>query len=115
MESMTEEEAFALDEHYTSNPPKVDITKARIRIPMIRIDNTTAEYLTQEAKISQKKPEEIIGNLVREKLAEAHTYSFAPPRLCEKKIRKIKTTENTEEEFLSLTTRAAINSVKREE
>ena len=68
MENMTEEEAFALDEYYTKNPPKVDITKARIRIPMVRIDNVTAEYLVEKAKASQKKPEEILCGLVREKL-----------------------------------------------
>jgi hypothetical protein len=27
---MTDEEAFALDEYYTKNPPKVDPSKARI-------------------------------------------------------------------------------------
>ena len=68
MESMTEEEAFALDEHYTHNPPKVDPLKARIRIPMVRIDSDTAKYLVEKAKASQKKPEEILGGLVREKL-----------------------------------------------
>ena len=61
MERMTDEEAFALDEYYTKNPPKVDPSKARIRIPMIRIDNVTAEYLEKEVKVSHKKPEEIIG------------------------------------------------------
>jgi hypothetical protein len=69
MESMTEEEAFALDEYYTKNPPKVDPSKARIRIPMVRIDTVTAEYLVQKAKASHKKPEEILGSLVREKIA----------------------------------------------
>jgi hypothetical protein len=69
METMTEEEAFALDEYYTNNPPKVDPSKARIRIPMVRIDNITAEYLSEKARASHKKPEEILGNLVREKLA----------------------------------------------
>jgi hypothetical protein len=69
METMTEEEAFALDEYYTNNPPKVDPSKARIRIPMVRIDNITADYLIEKAKTSHKKPEEILGNLVREKLA----------------------------------------------
>jgi hypothetical protein len=69
MESMTEEEAFALDEYYTKNPPKVDKSKARIRIPMVRIDNVTAEYLAEKAKVSQRKPEEILGSLVREKIA----------------------------------------------
>ena len=61
MERMTEEEAFALDEYYIKNPPKVDPSKARIRIPMVRIDNVPAEYLAKEAKTSHKRPEEIIG------------------------------------------------------
>jgi len=69
MERMTEEEAFALDEYYTKNPPKVDPSKARIRIPMVRIDNATADYLAKEIRVSHKKPEEIIGGLVMEKLA----------------------------------------------
>ena len=71
MERMTEEEAFALDEYYTKNPPKVDPSKARIRIPMVRIDNVTAEYLAKEAKASNKKPEDIINGLVMEKLIKA--------------------------------------------
>ena len=70
MERMTEEEAFALDEYYTNNPPKVDPSKARIRIPMVRIDSITAEYLSKEVKTTQKKPEEIISGLVMEKLAK---------------------------------------------
>jgi len=35
---MTDEEAFALDEYYTKNPPKVDPSKVRIRIPLVRLD-----------------------------------------------------------------------------
>jgi hypothetical protein len=66
---MTEEEAFALDEYYTKNPPKVDPSKARIRIPMVRVDNTTAEYLVEEARATNKKPEEILASLVQEKIA----------------------------------------------
>jgi hypothetical protein len=69
METMTEEEAFALDEYYTNNPPKVDPAKARIRIPMVRIDDTTAESLAEKAKATHKKPEEILGNLVREQIS----------------------------------------------
>ena len=69
---MTEEEAFALDEYYTKNPPKVDPSKARIRIPMVRVDDVTAEYLSKEAKASNKKPEDIIGDMVLEKLAKAY-------------------------------------------
>jgi hypothetical protein len=71
MKTMTEEEAFALDEYYTNNPPNVDPSKARIRIPMVRIDSVTAEYITEQAKTSHQKPEEILGLLVREKLAAA--------------------------------------------
>ena len=71
MERMTEEEAFALDEYYTKNPPKVDPSKARIRIPMVRVDKVTADYIAKEVKVSHKKPEEIIGGLVMEKLAKA--------------------------------------------
>jgi hypothetical protein len=69
MKTMTEEEAFALDEYYTQNPPKVDPSKARIRIPMVRIDTVTAEYLAQEAKSAHKTPTEIISDMVQERLA----------------------------------------------
>jgi len=58
MPKMTDEEAFALDEYYTKNPPKVDPTKARVRIPLVRVDNASAEYLTKETKTMHKKPEE---------------------------------------------------------
>jgi hypothetical protein len=68
MEIMTDEEAFALDEYFTMNPPKVDPSKARIRIPLVRIDNVSAEYLAKEAKVTHKKPGEIISSLIMEKL-----------------------------------------------
>ena len=67
---MTDEEAFALDKYYTENPPKVDPSKARIRIPLIRVDKISAEYLANEAKATHKKPEEIISNLIKEKLSK---------------------------------------------
>jgi len=69
METMTEEEAFVLTEYYSKNPPKVDPSKARLRIPMVRVDNATAEYLAEKAKATHKKPEEILGILVREQIA----------------------------------------------
>ena len=68
---MTEEEAFALDEYYTNNPPKVDPSKVRISVPMVRLDNITAEYLAEKAKATHEKPEKILSNLVREKLARS--------------------------------------------
>ena len=68
MEVMTDEEAFALDEYYIENPPKVDPSKARIRIPLVRLDNASAEYLAKEAKATHKKPEEIISEMVQERI-----------------------------------------------
>jgi hypothetical protein len=65
---MTDEEAFALDEYYTQNPPKVDPSKARIRIPLVRLDNASAEYLAKEAKATHKKPEEIINEMIQERI-----------------------------------------------
>ena len=65
---MTDEEAFALDEYYTKNPPKVDPSKARIRIPLVRVDSASAEYFAKEAKATHKKPEEIISEMVQERI-----------------------------------------------
>ena len=64
MEIMTDEEAFALSEHYTKNPPSVDPSKARIRIPLVRLDSISAEYLAKESKAAHKKPAEIIEEVV---------------------------------------------------
>jgi hypothetical protein len=71
METMTEEEAFALDEYYTNNPPEVDPLKARIRIPMVRVDSRTAEYLLTLSRTTHKTPEEIVSELVRERIADS--------------------------------------------
>jgi hypothetical protein len=70
MEKMTDEEAFALAEYYAQNPPKVDPSKARKRNLMVRVDDITAKYLIEMAKTSNKKPEEIIESMVRERIAE---------------------------------------------
>ena len=69
MERMTDEEAFALAEYYAQNPPKVDPSKARRRNLMVRVDSVTANYLIEAAKTSHQKPEEIIGSMVRERMA----------------------------------------------
>jgi len=44
---MKDEEAFALDEYYTKNPPKVDPSKARVRIPLDRLKNASLLKLLQ--------------------------------------------------------------------
>jgi hypothetical protein len=69
METMTEEEAFVLDEYYTNNPPRVDPSKARIRISVVRIDSRTAEYLLSLSRTTHKTPEEIVSELVQERIA----------------------------------------------
>jgi hypothetical protein len=69
MEDMTEAEAYALDEYYTNNPPAVDPSKARIRIPMVRVDSLTAEHLLSLAHKTRKTPEEIVSELVRKRIA----------------------------------------------
>jgi len=68
---MTEEEAFALDKYYTDNPPKVDPAKARIRIPMIRLDDVTAKYLYEKALSSNRTPADIVSDMVQKELAKA--------------------------------------------
>jgi hypothetical protein len=69
METMTEEEAFALDEYYTHNPPKAAPSKARARIPMVRIDSRTAEDLLSPSRTTRKTPEGIVSKLVQERVA----------------------------------------------
>jgi len=68
METMTEEEAFALDEHYTKNPPSVDPGKARFRIPLIRLDEASAAYITAKARETNKTPTAIISEMVQKEL-----------------------------------------------
>ena len=71
LEIMTDEEAFTLSEYYTKKPPKVDPSKARIRIPLVRLDGISAEYLAKESKATHKNPTELISELVQEKIAAA--------------------------------------------
>lgn len=76
MARMTEEEAFALDEELTKNPPKVDPSKkggifTRQRNMIESLDRVSADYITTRAMATNKMPFEIIGELVREKIAVA--------------------------------------------
>ena len=69
MPRMTEEEAWALDEEVTKNPPRVDPVKARHISRMVAIDDFTADYIMSVSIGSHKTPTEIIGEIVREKAA----------------------------------------------
>jgi hypothetical protein len=66
---MTEEEAWALDEEVTKNPPHVDPSKARHVSRMVALDDFSAEYLMSVSTVTHKTPSEIIGEMVRERAA----------------------------------------------
>jgi len=72
MKTMTDEEADALDEYYTKNPPRVDPRKnggfARKSFKMVAVDDFSAEYLMTKALSDHKTPEQIISEMVRERL-----------------------------------------------
>jgi hypothetical protein len=73
MADMTDEEYDALDEYYTQHPPEVDPAKARYRVPrgeqLVQLDDFSAAYLNSRADAAHKTPAEIIGDLIREKIA----------------------------------------------
>ena len=73
MKTMTDEEADALDEYYTKNPPKVDPRKnggfAAKSFKMIALDDLSANYLITKALADHKTPTEIISEMIRERIA----------------------------------------------
>ena len=75
MKEMSDEEADALDEYYTKNPPKVDLSKnggfANKSFRMVALDRFSEDYLITKAIADHKTPTEIISELVREKIASA--------------------------------------------
>ena len=73
MARMTDEEADALDELWTRTTPEIDMDKpgflTRKGFTMISLDPVTATWLQAKAVVSHHSPSEIIGELVREKIA----------------------------------------------
>ena len=73
MKEMSDEEADALDEYYTKNPPKVDPAKnggfAKRSFRMVALDHLSEDYLLTKAIATQKTLTEIIGDLVRKEIA----------------------------------------------
>ena len=72
MPVMTDEEADALDVLLTNTTPKLtDIPGifARQRALLNALDEVTANYIITRAEALHKKPSDIIGELVREKIA----------------------------------------------
>jgi hypothetical protein len=70
---MTNEEAEALDELWTRTTPKVNLSRsgvfARQRTLLETLDYLSANYIQNRAEALHKTPAEIIGELVREKIA----------------------------------------------
>jgi hypothetical protein len=77
MPDLTDEEYDALDEYYTKNPPIIDPAKNRTGFftrrtnaaHTITIDSLSMDYLTIKAMATQKTPAEIVGEMVRERIA----------------------------------------------
>jgi len=72
MPVMTDEEADALDELFTQTTPrltKIPGVFARQRALLGALDEVTANYIITKAEAFHKTPSEIIGELVREKIA----------------------------------------------
>ena len=73
---MTEEEADALDEYYTQNPPKIDPAKkggvfTRQRELLDALDRVSVNYIMSRSMSTGKSPSLIIGEMVRERIAAA--------------------------------------------
>jgi hypothetical protein len=73
MPILTDEEADALDELLTKNPPKTNPNAQgpfiKNRETLVFLDPFSAEYLKAKAMAARKTPAEVIGELVREKIA----------------------------------------------
>jgi len=73
MARMTDEEAEALDRHYTENTVMPVKGKPGIfaerKAQMFAVDALSAQYLLAKAAAEQKTTMEIIGEMVREKIA----------------------------------------------
>jgi hypothetical protein len=75
MARMTEEEAFALDEKWTKNTPKVGpngsgfLSKRKAAAHIITIDDLSADWLMTKALADHKTPAEIISEMVQERIA----------------------------------------------
>jgi hypothetical protein len=74
MPDLTEEEYDALDEYWTKNTPKIDTGKPgfvtrRMGAYMVEVDKLTAAWLRARQDATRQTAMQIIGELVREKIA----------------------------------------------
>jgi hypothetical protein len=76
MLDLTEEEYAALDEYWTKNTPKIDTSKPgfvtrRMGAYTVEVDKLTAAWLRAKEDATRQTAAQIIGELVREKIATA--------------------------------------------
>jgi hypothetical protein len=73
MTDMTEEEAYALDEYFTKNLPITDPVKGGVTTRqgnrMVTLDRLSEDYLLTMALATKKSPTELIGEMIRERIA----------------------------------------------
>jgi len=73
MPDMTDEEYAALDELWTETTPKANFSRlgtfARQKMLLECLDVVSSNYIHTRALALKKSPSEIIGELVREKIA----------------------------------------------
>jgi hypothetical protein len=73
MAKMTEQEAWELDEILTRTDPKIGINGtgfiSRRDVRIMGLDDLSINYLMTKAQAAHKSPAQIIGELVREKIA----------------------------------------------
>jgi hypothetical protein len=74
MPDLTEEEYDALDEHWTKNTPKIDTSKPgfvtrRMAGYVVEVNKFTAAWLRARQDATHQTTAQIIGELVREKIA----------------------------------------------
>ena len=73
MADITEEEAEALDELWTKTTPKVKANGtgfvSRREARLMGLDTLTMNYLITKSEATHKTPAQIVGELVRERIA----------------------------------------------
>jgi hypothetical protein len=72
MDMMTDKTAEELDDFYTKNPPKVNPAKnslANRPFKMMVVDDFSASYITNQARIAGKTPTAVIADMVRRQAA----------------------------------------------
>ncbi|MDR1956187.1 MAG: hypothetical protein LBQ30_04960 [Treponema sp.] len=73
MNDLTDEEAAALDEYYTTHIPHVGLNEggffANRTRRLMPVDDLSAAYIRAACEVEHKTPAQIIDELIREKLA----------------------------------------------